>query len=136
MRWILKICVNLGGCFELGWFSYNYIKFNEADPFLCDKDCRSNYLLNVIINYNILCILVPILVLYLIIDLVVLIYMLQLYFRVVKLNFDAVPRDQVLSNMISALSLEDLAATKTLYIPATFASQLRMKTLTYEQFKA
>jgi hypothetical protein len=134
MRWILKICVHLAGCFELGWFPYNYFKFNEAD--YCDKECQSNYLLNVIINYNIICILVPILVLYLIIDLVVLIYMLQLYFKVVKLNFDAVPRDQVLYNMIPAVTLEDLAATKILYIPASIASQLRMKTLTYENFKA
>ena len=98
----------------------------------CDKSCQANFLFNLNINYNVLCVVIPLIVLSLIIDLEIYLYMVAVYFKIVKKNIDAVPRNQVLSNMIAAVSLEDSAVTKTICVPASIAAQLKSKTLTYE----
>jgi len=133
IRLILQIILSLAASFQLGWFPYNYILYSSYSVgSSCDNDCQASFLINLNINYNILCVVIPLIVLSLIIDLEIYLYMVTVYFKIVKKNTDAVPRSQVLSNMIAAVSLEDSAVTKTIYVPASIATQLKSKTLTYE----
>ena len=84
-----------------------------------------------ILSYE-LQIMVPLLIVQLAIDSWLAIYLLLIFCKV-KGNFDAIPRDQVLSSMVPSPNLQDFLI-KHIDIPAPMAEKLKSKELTYDQF--